>query len=370
METYIYLYIFLASFFISYLLIPIIRRFALRFDIVDHPGERKVHHQAKPLLGGLAIYLAFTFVVLGNIAVFLFFGKEPLFGHLLSGVASQIPRLLLVLPQLISLLLGGTMIAIIGILDDVKGVNFSPKVKFVGQVLSALVLVGFGVHTTFMPSYLLNVVVTVLWIVGVSNSFNLLDNMDGLSGGTCLISSLLFFLVAHTQGQFFTALILLALSGAVLGFLRYNFFPSKIFMGDTGSLFIGFILGSLTVITSYVTEKSTSLLPVIMPILILGVPLFDTFSVIYIRLASGRPIFKGDKCHFSHRLCDLGMSQIQAVLFIYAVAICVGLSALLLPTLNGLESILVLIQAAIIFSLIVVLMVVGKKDAQRWEGKQ
>ena len=368
MEIYIYLYIFLASLSLSYLLVPIIRKLALRFDIIDHPGERKVHQKVKPLLGGLAIYLAFTVVVLGSIAGLLLLGKHPLGGHLLSEMISQIPRLLLVLPKLLALLLGGTIMAFIGILDDVKGVNFSPKLKFAGQIICALVLVGFGVHTTFMPSYLLNALITVLWIVGISNSFNLLDNMDGLSGGTCLISSLLFFLVAHIQGQFFTALILLALSGAVLGFLRYNFFPSRIFMGDTGSLFIGFILGSLTIITSYVTKESTSLLPVVMPILILGVPLFDTFSVIYIRLASGRPIFKGDKCHFSHRLCDLGMSQVQAVLFIYAVAICVGLSALLLPTLNGWESILVLIQAGVIFGLIVVLMVVGKKNALRWGG--
>ena len=155
---------------------------------------------------------------------------------------------------------------------------------------------------------------------------------------------------------------LITLTGACLGFLIYNFNPSKIFMGDGGSLFLGFIFGTLTVTGSYVVPTSGSLLPVVIPVLVLSIPLYDTFSVIFIRWREKRPLFIGDKKHFSHRLVELGMSHKNAVLFIYLVCLCVGIPAILLPYLSVGASLLVLVQAVIIYTLITILIAIGKQN--------
>jgi UDP-GlcNAc:undecaprenyl-phosphate GlcNAc-1-phosphate transferase len=245
--------------------------------------------------------------------------------------------------------------------DDIRGVGFSYKIKFVIQIVAAIILILSGVRLEFLPFKALNILVTILWIVGITNSFNLLDNMDGLSGGVALIISIILGIMTIQQGQYFSALILLTLAGSLIGFLRYNFHPSSIFMGDAGALFIGYTLAALTVSNSYVTTQSVSQLPIVVPVLVLGVPLFDVFSVIVIRWRAGRSLFVGDTNHFSHRLVELGMSIRQAVGFIYLVAICVGVSAILIPELNVFESLLVLGQAVLIFGLITLLMMKGKQ---------
>ena len=199
----------------------------------------------------------------------------------------------------------------------------------------------------------------MLWVVGITNSFNLLDNMDGLSSGVAVIIALILGVLTIQQGQYFSALVLLTLAGSILGFLFYNFHPSKIFMGDAGSLLIGYTLAALTESSSYVTTKSVSQLPVVVPALVLGVTLFDTFSVMVIRWREKRPLFVGDNSHFSHRLVKLGMSTRQAVIFIYLVTLCVGMSAILIPELNIFGSVIVLVQEGLIFGLITLLMIKG-----------
>jgi UDP-GlcNAc:undecaprenyl-phosphate GlcNAc-1-phosphate transferase len=184
--------------------------------------------------------------------------------------------------------------------------------------------------------------------------------MDGLSGGVALVISIILGILTIQQEQYFSALLLLTLAGSLIGFLRYNFSPSSIFMGDAGSLFIGYTLAALTVSNSYITTRSVSQLPIVVPILVLGVPLFDTFSVMIIRWKEHRPLFVGDNSHFSHRLVELGMSVRQAVIFIYLVTLCVGVSAILIPELNILGSIIVLMQEALVFGLITLLMIKGK----------
>jgi UDP-GlcNAc:undecaprenyl-phosphate GlcNAc-1-phosphate transferase len=184
--------------------------------------------------------------------------------------------------------------------------------------------------------------------------------MDGLCGGIALISSVILGVLTIQQGQYFSALLFLTLAGSLLGFLRYNFNPSSIFMGDAGALFIGYILAALTVSNSYITTRSVSQLPVVVPVLVLGVPLFDTFSVMVIRWKEGRSFFVGDNSHFSHRLVELGMSTKQAVTFIYLVTICIGVSAILIPELNLFGSVIVLIQEGLVFALITLLMIKGK----------
>jgi UDP-GlcNAc:undecaprenyl-phosphate GlcNAc-1-phosphate transferase len=352
-----YLFVFLLSFLISFLLVPWIRRVAFRYDVLDHPGHRKVHANPKPLLGGLAIAGAFYVVVVGGVAGFLLIGESGPFSLVFQNQTEFLHRVLF---RLAALLTGGLMILGIGLYDDVRGVEFSPLIKFLVQIAAASLLIPFGIHTDFLPYDVLNWGLTVFWIVGITNSFNLLDNMDGLSSGVALIASLIFFTVMVRTDQFFTALALVALAGSILGFLRYNSYPSSIFMGDAGSLFIGYMLGTLTVVASYTTEGTNFVFPVLMPIAILSVPLFDTLSVIAIRIKEGRPIYVGDKKHFSHKLVRLGMTHKQAVWFIYLVTFCVGLSATMFSGTTPVDSALMLIQIVGIYAMIVILIRVAK----------
>ena len=363
MEWFSFWGIFLGSFLVSALLVPVMIQLAFRFDILDHPGYHKTHTTIHPLLGGGAIFITFMCVILIGFIVLKLatiggFSQFPFFQ---KALLRQWPVALTALPRLAGLLLGGTLMFILGLFDDIRGVGFSYKLKFAVQIFAAGLVVISGTRLDFLLYPALNIFVTMLWIVGITNSFNLLDNMDGLSSGVAGIIAMILGVLTIQQGQYFSALILLALAGGALGFLCYNFHPSKIFMGDAGSLFIGFTLAVMTVSTSYITPQSASRLPVVVPVLVLGVPLFDTFSVMLIRWREKRPLFVGDNCHFSHRLVKLGMSVRQAVIFIYLVTLCVGISAILIPDLNFFESVIVVIQEGLIFSLITLLMLKGKE---------
>ncbi len=363
MEWFSLISVFGGSVILSSLLVPVMIKLAFRYDVLDRPGYHKTHHNVHPLLGGGAIYATFMIVILTGIAllgVVKFWGVSS-FPELQHHLLNQLPGFSVVFPKLLGLLAGGTLMFILGLMDDMRGVGFSYKLKFVIQGMAATILVASGIRLEFLPHPILNILVTILWLVGITNSFNLLDNMDGLSSGVAVIISGILGILTIQQGQYFSALILLALTGSALGFLFYNFHPSKIFMGDAGSLFIGFTLAALAISSSYVTTKSVSELPVVVPVLVLGVPLFDTFSVMIIRWKEKRSLFVGDNSHFSHRLVKLGMSVRQAVVFIYLVTFCVGVSAILIPELNLFKSIIVLIQEGLIFGLITLLMIKGNR---------
>lgn len=355
-------YIFILSFLLSVLFVPIVMKLAWRWNIVDNPGTRKIHMTPKPLMGGISFYLSFNLVVLAHVFSLLLLQNQLWVQQWLPLAVKQIPRLNLVLPRLMLLLSCGTILLIVGLLDDILKEKFSYKWKFVGQFIAALILVFGGIRTEFMPFEFLDIVISILWIIGITNSFNLLDNMDGLSAGVALIAALIFFFVTLFQLQIFMAFILIALAGSVLGFLIYNFKPAKLFMGDSGSLFLGFMFGTLTILGSYKVPQSQSLLPVVMPVLILSMPLYDTFSVIFIRLKEKRPLFKGDTRHFSHRLVALGFSEKETVLFIYLVTFCVGIGASLLPYIPLWGNLVVLIQTVTIYMLITVLMIISMKN--------
>ena len=362
MRNILYIIIFVEAFVVTLFAAPPVMRLAFRLGIVDKPGARKVHRTPKPLLGGVAIFAAFFLVVVGNLVGFhLLMGTTWVRQHL-SFMVRVAPLLYTVLPRLGLVLAGAFAIHLLGLVDDAFKDVISYKVKFIIQILIATGLALAGIRTAFMPLEALDVLVTIIWIVGISNSFNLLDNLDGLTAGVSLISALLLFGIAVLQGQIFFAFMLIALAGACAGFLIHNFHPAKLFMGDSGSLFLGYIFGVLTVMGSYVVETSASLLPVVLPILILSVPLYDTFSVMFIRWREKRPLFLGDKSHFSHRLLALGMSHRQAVIFIYLVSFCVGIAATLLPYVSLAGSIVILIQAAIIYLLITSLILIGKRN--------
>lgn len=361
MYQLVYPYLFLLTFSLSLALVPWARRLAIQLRIIDIPHERKVHEGIRPRLGGVAIYSAFMLVLLSHLGAFSVFKESPWFARYFSMLSGQAGYLHAALPKLAAILTGVTVVSILGFIDDRRGMGFSYKIKFMLQFVAAGILLLAGVQTTFLPNPLLNGIVTILWGVGITNAFNLLDNMDGLSAGVASIAALMFLVITIAQGQFFSALILCVFLGAVLGFLYHNFYPAKIFMGDTGSHFVGYTLAALSLTSSYVVPQSETLLPVIMPLLILSLPIFDTASVVIIRLKERRPLFQGDRRHFSHRLVDLGMSQRGAVIFIYLVAASIGLGAALLPYLPLWAQILVLLQTALIYVMITILMHVARR---------
>lgn len=277
-----------------------------------YPGERKVHTQPIPQVGGWAIYLTFLLVVLLTLK--------------LKG-------------QLLGILLGGSLILILGTIDDLF--NLPAKVKLVGQILAALILLFFGVKISFVTNPLGGMIylggwgglVTVLWVVGITNALNLIDGLDGLAAGISIIAAATFFCLSYLGKPAETILVLsLILMGSSLGFLRYNFSPARVFMGDSGSMFLGFTLSAIAVMGAF---KSAATLALLAPILVLGVPILDTAFAIVRRLKSGQPAFQADKEHIHHKLLQLGLSQRQTVLLIYLVSIFLGAIALILSRGGG-----------------------------------
>ena len=265
-------------------------------------------------------------------------------------------------------MLGGAIVFVVGLLDDVLGGRFKVGFKLAGQVIAALVLVWGGIRTDAFVYEPLNVVITVLWVVGITNAFNLLDNMDGLSAGVAFTASLVLLLNAWLLGEFFISLVLVALMGSLLGFLVYNWHPASVFLGDCGSLFIGFTLASLTLLQRFVSHASSTYFPVLMPVLVLALPLLDTATVTVIRLREGRPIYVGDSRHLSHRLVSLGMSPQLAVSTIYLMSLGIGLGAVGLAHADFVHSLLILLQALAVVAVVLVLLFYERRDETRAGG--
>ena len=351
------IFLFLLTFLISFIFTRICRSLAIKLNVVDHPGERKIHFEPKPYLGGLAIYASMTLILgLGVLGALYFFPNYP---GLPREVAVYLPNVHKKLPEIIALLLGGTLIFLLGLVDDIK--RLSPIQKLAGQIVVAILVVVLGIRLDlFINNYLISGFLTVLWIVAITNAFNLMDNMDGLSAGVSAIATILFIWFSYQAGHTYMLLILIVFLGSTLGFLPYNFPTSSIFMGDAGSMFLGFQLGTLTVLNSYYYQGSPTHLPIMLPFFVLSVPLFDTLTVIAIRLYNRKPIYQGDNNHFSHRLVALGLTQKQAVLCIYLVTVCTGTGALLLRKLELKESLLIFAQMIAIFAIIALLEYSGR----------
>jgi UDP-GlcNAc:undecaprenyl-phosphate GlcNAc-1-phosphate transferase len=341
---------------LSGLAVPPAIRLAGLVGAIDQPGERKVHGRATPRLGGVAVFLSFAAVV----------G----FGDLLAPRLAHVPFVRLRFPsalaflsdvplvesKIFGLLAGSSLAFAVGMADDVTKGRFPVYAKLLGQFLAASILLIVDVRTSFLPYSWANSVITILWVVGVTNSFNLLDNMDGLSAGVACVASGVLLLNALILGEFFISLILLAFMGSLLGFLYYNFHPASVFLGDCGSLFIGYVMAALTILEHYVSHASGTLFPVLMPVVLLAVPLVDTATVVTIRLREGRPIYVGDARHLSHRLLALGFSQRAAALFIYLVTLCLGLGVVNLSDATLDQALIILLQSVVFVSLILFLM--------------
>ena len=306
----------------SFLLTPLLRRCARRIGFVDLPTSRKIHQEPVALLGGVAVYVAFAAAV----------------------VSQGTPR-----GPLLGLLLGAALLMLVGIADDAKGMD--PRIKLAAQVGAASVAVACGVQTTFLGTAYLNIPFTLLWIVGITNAFNLLDNMDGLAAGVAAISASTFAILASRYSnlggeQAATAIAAAALTGGCLGFLRYNVVRASIFMGDAGSMVLGFVLASLAALGSW--RGPTVPTSLLIPILVLAYPIFDTTFVTLLRLQEGRRVFQGGKDHSSHRLLSLGLGQTEAVLLIYLFALCHALTAALVASVTFRLSLLALASSGFI----------------------
>lgn len=349
----IYTYIFLFGLLSSYLIVGLLKKVALHRGIVDKPDlKRKIHTKAVPLLGGLGMYLAFTLTIVIHLTVIYKVSSSLM---LPQEVLKQLSGINSIMPQLIAIL-GTTFFLVgLGVVDDIKPIRAKSKLCF--QFIMAIIVFLSGIRITFFTNnIILSAVFTIIWILTITNAFNLMDNMDGLSCGTAFIAAFIFFLVASTSGQLFVSSILACFGGILLGFLVFNFPPAKVFMGDAGSMFIGYTLSLLTILNTYYSpQTSQTLTPVIMPLLILAIPIFDMISVIFIRFKHKVSIFKADKNHLSHRMLELGMNHKQAVLFIYLVNFCIGLSALLLGSLNKYGCFIVILQALGILTIIIFL---------------
>ena len=371
----------LQSFVVALALTALIRRLALRWGILDNPGERKMHVAPMPLLGGVAIYLAFNLVIIGDLIALEIIrggGVNWIQLHVLPFLGADALR------QLTGIFAGGFLIFLLGVVDDVKALR--PEYKLAGQITAALVLVLSGIRVDFfigvllqqipftadLPAYWFEVVnigvsglVTMFWIIMMTNSMNFLDNMDGLCGGVSLIAALSFFLCFLPREEYFVCALLMVFAGAVAGFLYHNLNPARIFMGDAGAMFCGYILATVAVLGTYYTGEDASRLAVAAPLLALCVPIFDTLSVVWIRWRRGESIMKGDKRHFSHRLVELGMTPRHAVDFILLVAALTGLGGALLSQVSNFGTVIILAQTAGIFLLIVILMQTAHAKARR-----
>lgn len=347
-----YAYNFILSFALSLALTWGAIAVSRKWGIYDRPGERKVHGRNMPVLGWVGILGGILGAIAVNVLILRWasgnYGYLNVMGR---DVINYIPGFYRKFPKLVGITIGGFIVILLGLYDDMR--NLSPLKKLAGQVLAALTLVAFDIRITFfIPNYLASTVMTVAWVVLLMNAFNLLDNMDGLSGGVAFIAAVLFFFAVASLRQFFISSMLSILAGAILGFLVFNFNPAKIFMGDAGSMFLGYIIAALTVAATFYQKIVPTHFSVIMPLLILAVPLYDTISVVVIRIKNRKPVYVGDRNHFSHRLTMLGMSHKGAVLFIYLVSFAAGVPALFLPFVGLTGAALILLQTLSIVSIV------------------
>lgn len=327
---------FILSMFCGAVLTPIVRKFALRFGLLDHAlSSRKIHGAPIPRVGGIAIVIAFYAPLVG---LTLF---QTGIGDLFLGQREHV----------LGLFAGGLAIALLGLYDDMRGTK--ARLKFLVQFGVAGLLYYWGFRVEFVANPFgspialgwISLPFTLLWIVGVINAMNLIDGLDGLAGGVALVAVIITFVISVQRGEPLMMLFTSALAGSILGFLFYNFNPASIFMGDTGSMFLGFVLATTAIQTN---QKASTAVAVLIPGVALGLPLLDTLLALTRRAVRGRPLFQADREHIHHRLIALGLSHRQAVLVLYALCVLLGAAALTLTYTNSAQSALLLTVMALV----------------------
>lgn len=304
---------FVTSLAVALIFSPVAIKIAPKIGAIDVPKDgRRMHTKAMPRFGGLAIYMGTM------VSLVIYAGQNE---------------------KILPVIIGGTLIYILGVIDDLK--NLPAKLKFGAQLLVAILMYTMGLRIKLITNYfgegalhfgtVVCFIVTVLWIVGVTNTINLIDGLDGLAAGIAAIAALSIAYVAYIHGDEYGMMIvclaMLCLAGGCIGFLPFNFFPAKIFMGDGGSLFLGFMMATLSVVGPL---KRSTIIAVVVPVIVLGIPLFDTFFAIFRRVVNKRPIMEADKGHLHHRLMALGYGQRRAVLMLYGISGVMGMAAVLI----------------------------------------
>ncbi len=318
----------LLCFITSVLVTPLVKKLAFKIGATDQPNKRKVHTKSMPRLGGVAIYISFI------VGIYLLRPENALF---------------------YPILLGSLIIMVTGILDDI--VELSAKIKLIGQLVAALLVVLSGLQIEFINLPLgyqlefgfFGIPLTIIWIVGITNSINLIDGLDGLAAGVSTIALITISIMAIKMGNQFVSGIGIILIGATLGFLIHNFYPAKIFMGDTGALFLGYMISVL----SLLGFKNVTAISYIIPVIILGVPISDTFFAIIRRLVNKQPLSAPDKQHLHHCLLRYGFSHKQSVLIIYGMSGIFGISAVIFSKVTMWGSITLVLMLLLLIELIV-----------------
>ena len=329
------LFAFILALAISFACTPAVRMLAIKIKAVDVPKDnRRMHKVPIPRMGGLAIFAGFLVSVL----FFVPLGTE-----------------------FRSILIGALILVVLGIIDDIMALK--PKTKFAGQIIAALIpaLSGVSIHgivNPFVPGQystlgIFSIPLTVIWIVGITNAVNFIDGLDGLACGVSAIATVTMFIIAVLFGEIYIALMMAALAGACLGFLPYNMNPAKIFMGDTGSMFLGYILATVSIQGLF---KFYAVISFAVPFILLGLPIFDTGFAIVRRLLKGQSPLQADRGHVHHRLIDLGFDQKQSVAILYAFSALMGLTAVILARTNESKLIILAIAVLVCFFLAMSLM--------------
>ncbi|RMF92722.1 MAG: undecaprenyl/decaprenyl-phosphate alpha-N-acetylglucosaminyl 1-phosphate transferase [Planctomycetota bacterium] len=364
----------LSAAIVSWAVCLVVRHVAARYGFVDRPGERKIHARPIPTGGGLGIW-AGVVLPLAAAQLVLFLCRSdwiaphtiPLVGEFLSRHAAGLWVQSIRLWTLLGL---GTVLLILGLLDDRYSLDW--RLRLGVEVLVALATYAAGWRlTVFVQSQWLSLPLTVLWIVGLINSFNMLDNMDGLSAGVAAIAAGLFGIVMATvpdsmsgEGQLFVAAFSFLFLGTLTGFLWHNRPPARLFMGDGGSYFVGFIMAAVTLTATFAGDQVPRH-AIIAPLCVLAVPIYDTATVVAIRIRAGKSPFEGDKNHFSHRLVELGMTTTQAVLTVYLTTTACGLGALLLYQVDLIGAFVVVAMVGCMLSVIAVLEATARRSRRR-----
>ncbi|MBN1395967.1 MAG: undecaprenyl/decaprenyl-phosphate alpha-N-acetylglucosaminyl 1-phosphate transferase [Pirellulales bacterium] len=344
----------------------VLRKWAPRLGLVDRPGHRKIHSTPMPTAGGLAIWLGIVLPLLvGQIVLWILNANQSIIS-LPDFITPHLSGLLHRSGKLWELIAGGTALMLLGLADDRRGLDW--RLRIAAQTLVAVVMVALGWRMSlFIDAPWLTGAVSVLWIVGLVNSFNMLDNMDGLSAGVAAIAAAMLAALMlmtprpdNNQPQLFVAGLLLVVVGALIGFLCHNRHPARLFMGDAGSYLVGYML-AMTALTATFAGGDLPKHAILGPLCVLAVPLYDTASVVLIRLREGRSPFAGDKSHFSHRLVELGLSESRAVLTIYLATATCGLGALLLRQVNAFGAVVIGLMVVCILTLVAILETVGRR---------
>ncbi len=328
----LYGFTFLLAFSISIISTPYVKKLAIKLNAVDNPKDRGLHTKTMPRMGGLAIYLGFIISILGVAFV------ENIFTT-----------------QLLGLFFGATIIVVVGIFDDIH--NLPARIKLAFQIIAALIVINTGTsidnifYPIYVDFYVLDDFITLIWIVGITNAVNIIDGVDGLAAGVSTINSIFLMILCILTGDTLSILFTSALAGSCLGFLPRNFNPAEIFMGDTGSTFLGFVLAVSSIMGVF---KSYALLAILISAFAIALPIFDTTFAIIRRFLTKKPIMQADRGHLHHRLVDHGYSQKKTVIILYVISIFAGLISISIALNNFTALMLVFIFMFIILAMVYV----------------